>query len=280
MSNDAQLGIVRILRPYVGFEAIYEGQSSVKPIMFTEPTGDSTGGQMLDPSAGQSGYNPWLVRGVPVSPGQRVVIWLPAIVATELEVGTEPYNFLIWWRYRNAFDYRNSPERIPYHFPSQTPGVADTTPLIAGPRVVIPAAQQSVLFAEQEVATVGGRSIFNLRANDVSPRPGNDPFIFQPLIVDSSGATKNGVIQQGLLDPTVVGTPLADLPLYNSYDLIALGDELLIGAYRLGTTNVNFANWNFVGGIHTDILFSDLFGNGLGTAFTNIGIYIQTGKAP
>ena len=47
---DAQFGTARILRPYDGFEAVYQGQPASTPIMLSEVV-DPPGGDPLDPSA-------------------------------------------------------------------------------------------------------------------------------------------------------------------------------------------------------------------------------------
>ncbi len=268
--NDPQMGIVRILRPYKGFEAVYDAQPANTPIMFTE------GGMPLDQNAGNTGYSPYLLKGLPVVQGQRVSIWLPAIVANDLIGTIIPYSYLFIWRYRNVYDFRNDEARPPFSFPFQDQGIADTTAIIGGPRVIIPAANQSIVFSEAEVVTIGGRAVINVRANDASPRQGNIPFVLPPLILDSAGVTKNAVTQQGLFDPNVDATT-ANPPLYNTYDLVALGDELLIGVYRAVSS---IANWEFTTVPTADKIFSDLFGNGLGKTYPDIGIYVTVGKAP
>ena len=72
---DAQFGIAKILRPYAGFEADYQGNQVSNAIALTER------GIALDPLAGKPGYAPNLLRGLPVSLGARIVLWIPNVVA-------------------------------------------------------------------------------------------------------------------------------------------------------------------------------------------------------
>src|SRR3990170_573964 len=112
MIVDPQFGIVRVLRPYQGFEAIYQGHpatgSTAVPIMLSEA------GIELDEEARNkvTGYDPELVRGLPVPLGARVVLWVPFISAILLEVGASPYVYMPIWRFRNTADFRRS--KTPY----------------------------------------------------------------------------------------------------------------------------------------------------------------------
>src|SRR5271154_5270739 len=116
---DAQYGVVRILRPFAGFEATYTGKSTGgNPIAFTQ------GGLPLDPLAGQPGYAPTLLRGLSVPIGSRILLWIPAIEAVVGGVGV-PYSYSFAWRYRSVFDYRQN--RGPWHYAKQAAGVPDTT---------------------------------------------------------------------------------------------------------------------------------------------------------
>lgn len=259
---DPQLGIISILRPYAGFEAIYQGKAASRPIQFTE------GGVALDPQAGNPGYSPRLMRGFPVPEGARVVIWMPQVFFVTPGPVLGGYMWSIVWRYRNTFDYRT--QRLSYHFPKQGKGVTETgVPPGTGARVVTPAANQGILYSEAEPAGIA-RGVQNLRSLDVTvdatnPGPG-DPIL--PTGID-------GYYQQGISDPGVFGA-LASDPTYVVFDTVALGDEMLIGARRDVSV---VANWNFTAG-QADAGFSDLFGTGTGAALPDIGVYVNVGVVP
>lgn len=255
-------GTARILRPFEGFEAIYQGQSSFVPIMF------SLLGKATDPLAGDEGYSSKLLRGMPVPIGTRLDIWLPNINATDLFGPVlEGYNFEFTWRFRNAHDYRK--DVAPYHLAKQTGGAPDTTGGGNLPRVIIPAAYHSVVYNEAEPSAVRGNAVNNLRIEDISPRGGGT---LLPFLPDGT----SGIFQQGLLDPGIFST-VASIPTFNVYDIMAFGDEILVGVYRDFAT---LGPWDFTFATGVDFLFSALFGNGSGTAYPNLGIYISPGVAP
>lgn len=257
MMVDPQFGVARVLRPFVDFEDAYEGKAITVPIMVTE------GGEILDEQAGQSGYDPTLLKGLAVPFGARVTIQLP-----RLNGGTSPnvypYTWQITWRMRNLFD--NAQQRVPWHLPKQGAGVADA----GSPRVVLPASFQTVIYPESpEPAT--GITNANLRTEQVRVimATWNLPYI-------STAGVAQGIYQQGLFDPAV-SSSIAYLPLFGNYDCHALGDELLIGVTR---DSADFSgggaaepNWEFgVGG--TDRNFSLLWTS------PDVGINVLVGTAP
>lgn len=254
---DPQFGIVSIMRPFSGFAAVYEGITVTSPIMFTE------GGVALDAAAGSPGYSPSLVKGWPVPLGARVALWLPDVSYVPVAFGASfPYTWSIIWRMRNTFDYRT--QRLSFHYPKQGAGIPDTSVVPTASRVVIPAASQGIVYVQAEPSGLT-RAAQDLRSVDTVVASST---IGAPLL--PSGAV--GFIQQGILDPGV--TSQAKRPLYVTFDVTALGDELLIAVTRSATT---VANWTF-GSVDLD--FSKLFGIGLGAAHPDIGAYAMIGVAP
>jgi hypothetical protein len=252
---DAQYGIVHTLRPYTDFAHEYQGQSSRTPIMFTE------GGVALDPLAGQSGYDPALLRGNPCPEGARIVLWVPQIQPADPTTDGQ-YAWSVTWRYRNLHDARLS--RQSWHLPKTGSGVPDG----ANARVVIPAAKHTIIFNQAEptpsITTAGG-VIQTIRPEDFSTRfQGGDTQTNLPLVPGSG----TGHYQQGF------GSSLF-LPIYETFDLPAEGDELLIGLYRAVASDT----WDFTAG-HADVIVSELFGVGFGQAFPDIGVYLSFGSAP
>lgn len=267
---DAQFGTARILRPFDGFVPLYQGQPASTPIMLTEVV-DPPGGSALDQAADvrSPGYSPRLIRGVDVPMGSRVILWLPNIAANDPGTGTEiRYEWTLVWRLRNVYDYRNF--RTPYHYPKQVDGIAETG-AEAGPRVVIPAATQTLPYSQSpEPAGALANVVTNLRNEAVSV--GGTP-LSSPL-VPAGGI---GYFQQGVADPTTL--PIASRPLYQVHEVQAVGDELLIGLTR-STTLV--ANWDFTTPLVRDWQVN-LYLGGVGAAAPpkpDIGVYVMTGSAP
>ena len=266
---DAQFGTARILRPFAGFVDVYQGQPASTPIMLTEVI-DPPGGDPVDPLAAvrTAGYSPRLLRGIDVPFGSRVVLWLPAIYAVEAPSTVIRYQWTLIWRMRNVFDYRQA--RIPWHFPKQDAGAAETG-AEAGPRVVIPCATQTLHYSESpEPAAVTSNVTTNLRNESVST--GSTP-LSNPLLPDGT----IGYFQQGLGDPNV--SPIFSQPLYQLHEVQACGDELLIGLSR---DTAAVANWDF-----NTLLFNDwqvnfyLGGSGLAAPpKPDVGVYVLTGSAP
>lgn len=279
---DAQFGIAKILRPYAGFEADYEGKGvTTHPIALTER------GIPLDPLAGKPGYAPNLLRGLSVPLGARVVLWLPNIVGGN-SLGAYAYKYAIGWRLRSTFDYRQL--RGPYHYPKQGKGVPDTTaPPGKRDRVVKAAGWQTVTYTQPEpqpppvfpsVVPIfgdnGDRSVGNVHAEDLAVRGGT---LLAPLVPGGGP----GDAQQGVLDPgNILFGPKAVAPIYSIHEVQALGDELLLFVYRdvLSSSGGSQPNWNLsVGILPTDVQFSFYFGNGSGATFPDLGVYVMTGAA-
>jgi len=269
MSNDAQFGLARILRPFANFETAYQGVTSSRPIMFTE------GGKALDSQAGHPGYDPLLLNGLSVPFGARVLIWFTRVTGL---TGISPFDSsfpYIWqlsWRLRNVFDYQQN--RTPYQLGQSQPGVPDA----GSPRVVLPVATETIIYSQTPEPTYPTQPVSNLRSDTLRTEIGSAAVPF----VDPA-AVNTGVYQQGVFDP-VVDAGIADQPLFGPYDTHAKGNELLLSVRRnpdpASGGGAAQPNWDFAGGLAVDHVFSQLFGNGQGQVFPNIGIYVMTGTAP
>jgi len=261
---DAQFGIAKILRPYLGFDALdgspgsYQGKSALTPVMLTE------GGVALDEQAGHLGYSPVLLRGLSVPYGSRVTIWVPLVTPVSETLATAGYIWSVVWRLRNTFDFRQ--RRIPYHYPRQAAGV----PYAGSPRVVIPAASQSVIYNQSEPSTIVQPAIQHSYAEAIQ---------FQYSINLIAPLTPSGAF--GAMEQGIVNIPFGPggegiTTTYQVAELQALGDEMLIGLYRLESYG---ANWNFTPG-QVDAQLSALLGNGSGKIYPDLGVYVLTGSAP
>lgn len=262
---DPQWSVVKILRPWAGFEATYEPLDARVPIMFTQ------GGQPRDQRAGQPGYDPELIRGLPVPLGSRVLIWIPRITPSGVTTDGTPvlYEWLIAHRLRNVADFRRN--RKAYHYPKQGAGVPDG----ADPRVVVPVAYETVRYNQPELSTTTQTVSQHLLRENVSPLRG--PVTFE-LPANPGVGPPTGEMQQGILP---VANALARAPAYLLYETMAKGDELLIGALRQpGNLGGAVPTWDFAPA-GADNEFSVLFGTGAaGGPFPDVGIYALTGVAP
>jgi hypothetical protein len=248
-----EFGIVHIMRPYRGFEAVYQGQLSTRPIYLCEAN------KPYDPLAIKRtpGIDPHLVAGLPCVFGSRVVIWL-------LNLQVNEYTLRLVWRFRNLFDHRNSADRVPYHIAKQGPGVPELV-VDPGPRVVIPAAFDTAIYQQTEPANPPAQC--HAMINDVevvSPRVTLDP-----LMPDGV----RGAVCQGVGDPSGLGGDLT--PRWVQYEVQAAGDELLMSYQR----PVTFGQWQFLAG-QPDKLFADMLGNGTGVEYPDVGVYVSFGVSP
>jgi len=228
VTADAQFGMAKILRPFDGYDNVYQGLSAGGFAINL-----SEGGVPLDSNAGKPGYDPNLVRGVPVPLGSRIVLWLPCFGVSAKAMYR--YNYHIIWRMRTLFDFRTS--RVNYHLPRQAAGPRDTTPVTGGDRVVIPACVNPALYNSVNPGTPLGVS--DLEAYPELIIPSNNPAT--GTFLTPQGV--NGVVQQGIADPATV--PSANDPWWLYYETQAAGDEMILGVTR----NLPLpANWNFLPG--------------------------------
>lgn len=259
---DAQFGTTRVLRPIIGFEDTYEGESAARPIYCFE------GNEHLDKLAadGVPGYDPTLARGLSMPLGARVVLWVPSLFWEDQ--GDPPtvmgYEWIVIWRLRNVADFRRA--RIPYHLPKQGAGPNDTTaPPGTQARVVIPAAYNTITYIQAEPALQLARAVQHVHAEDLefSQTP-----VVGPLLPDGT----EQAVEQGILDPALIVD--ANRPQFMLHDLTALGDEMLLAVRRDSSTIVT---WDFA---TTDLRFSQFLGNGTGQQFPDVGVYVSVGSAP
>jgi hypothetical protein len=266
---DAQFGMTKLLRPQPSFVADYQGQSSLIPIMFTEL------GEPRDPLASVVNYDPNLIKGLPVCVGQRCFIWLPKFGAVTVTGTTSEYVWRLVWRIRNLNDMNVGAGRGPAHNWKQGVGVRDTAVVPNADRVVILAATETVTYNPTEPTSLTAGVIVNARVQDVGML-GDEPFdgstqnVLAPLIPAlAGGGTVTGVVQQGVLDPTL-WAPAATKWSWGVFETRAKGDELLIGLYR---TTAAASTWGFVDG-STDEVVADAL------ASPEIGPYVMMGSAP
>ncbi len=277
---DAQLTTVRVLKPFENFERIYQGKSAQIPIAFP---GDR------DPRAvsNQPGFDPNLMKGIPVPEGARVILWFPICFAPVPPASElfpfQFYSYRLIWRYQNLGSFRNPPtksKRPPFHFPRQSPGAPDSSSGTALPRATLPAAWHVIGYEQAEPASGSGDLV--VRIETITPRLDSLNQFVAPLLPNG----EPGIIEQGVLDPAVSGGN--GMPIFVPFWTDAEGDELIILANRSTITDTDDV-WDFTTAGSDpdapplgDLAFSNIYGTGNGAhePYRDIGIYMQTGTNP
>lgn len=144
MIPNPQYSLAKIIKPFTGFEDKYNG---------LDPEGNPIAiPGSLDPHAGEAGYDPNLLAGIPVPMGARIFLWLPRYFPTTYGVAALNYRYRFVWRLRSLPEQN---AQKPSHFGLRLKGTEQETysggdPEIAslnagaGERFVIPAAFESV----------------------------------------------------------------------------------------------------------------------------------------
>lgn len=293
VGNDPQFSSVHILRPYNGFETVYQGQAPETLLMWSEisSAGVNTG---LDPLAGRSGYSPNLVAGLSVPYGAKLSIWLPMVAITAARdnttgIPTMVYSWRAMFRIRNLRDYDLA--RKQFHMPMQRDGIPDTT---ASPtaRVTIPSAVETIkvnngYYYPASAATSQGRvmnsaGIQSLFVRREEPVTGSTQYIKSPIFA----GPVFGEIQQGSLPVTPKfggASGKSYLPFWFLYETEAKGDELVLGCYKEADGGGTLTNWDFAADAQDEIM-SALFGTDVGDLiaqegpFPSLGAYVLYGK--
>lgn len=241
---DPQLCPVKLLRPFEGFNTVYTGAASTRPIMFSEvmPSAVVRWGTPLDQETATVN-SPRLLAGVKVPLLARVLLWLPKFTWNS---GADGYRWVIQWRWRSMFAFKRKPG-TGWHFPLDAVG--------AGNLDVIPACDESIPYIQTEPAGALDRSVTNLRTEDIH---GGASDLGAPFTPDGG----SGIVQQGIASN--------ELPLWQWHETASKGDEVLIGLYRPASGGV----WNFgVGGVDSALLTAL-------NSDANIGIHLTYGIAP
>lgn len=272
---DAQFSMSRLLKPFTGFEEIYQGVSGEVPVAFP-------GGLAPEAQRGIPGYVNNLQAGWPVPIGSRVVLWIPLCLGKtpgNLQVFA-PYRYKLVWRLRSPVSGAlKFPPRPPYLFHNPKPGLgAANTAAPGDPRFYpIPAAFNSIAFEQTEPSAATTEAVSNIRSEvfdlvaNPTPLP-NGYTTFGPTGVSLD-------LQQGIWDPAFKAFGVAT-PAFFPIQTDAEGDELVILAQKIPDGEGSFGTWDFAG---DDLPFSFTYGDGNGTyqaPYDDAGIYILTGSNP
>lgn len=272
---DAQFSIVKVLRPYAGFEADYQGQSSRIPIAL--PGG-------LDENAGQTGYDPNLQAAIRIPLGSKVSLWIPTVWQVFASDGGPtflrplPYRWQVIWRMRSLADYRLNPGSTAYHLSSQSFG--------ANSQYIVPACQKVVIY-EGPTQTLDANPVGSPYLDETYAThqgimeryafPSETPI---PPLVPGGGTA---AFQQGLAN--IPSIDVNQQVTWNQITMDAEGDEMILLVDRLGAVveGTDETLWDFSedppDGYGKDYGFSLIFGDAAGT-FPNLGVYLMTGSNP
>lgn len=287
---DPQFSMATVLRPFDGFEAVYEGKAATQEIAFFPP--DENGAPMvLDAEAGKNGISPNLLRYTPVPLGSRILVYIPHAITWQESIPSPiietQYTYSFHWRIRNLESARSNMggggQPKPYH--SRTfKGRPDTTaPAESQQRFVIPAATRSVVVEQAEAAAgVLTQQIQHLRRERIQlVTTYTDNGV--PLLPNGN----EGEHMQGVLDPGQFQAAnlewIAKSALFVPFEFRCEGDELCITANRYDAWNTDPTPdpWTFGELDAPDAPFSNVYGtNVLGPTqerSRGIGIYLFTG---
>jgi hypothetical protein len=269
VQQDPQVTHAAVLRPFVGFEKIYQGRDPTVPLAFF-PSLPNAEQLILDPEAGSDGFDPKLMQFVKVPFGAQCICWFPHIWQGQSSFVQSTYKYTFVWRIRNVLSFQRSVRRgrdfaTPYHFMEDFIGKPDgLAPVATRNRYVVPCATRSVVVEQAEVAG-DATQVQNLRREDIDVRTQVAAFIDLPLLPDGT----SGHLQQGVLDPAQNGTPSYGAQ-FLPFRFTAEGDELLITATRV---DQELGDWDFETD-GADIGLSSLYGGG---TYPGIGIYLFIG---
>lgn len=268
---DAQFSVAGVVKPFLGFEELYQGQPVSIPIAIPGT---------LDQDAGKTGFDPNLLSAIPVPFGSKVCLWLPTIFnATMGNLTVQPYRYTFVWRVRNLADFIRN--RVAYQFPRQSPG--------EGGQQVVPAAVNSIVYEQMPVTFPTNRTAPLPSAFSAETR-GIQRVVVESIRFDSAvanaaispnstlGNILPGAYQQGLAAGQEGGNNSVS---FNQLQMDALGNEFLILVDREFDADDPSNTWNFQFG-QRDNGFSRFFGTNDGSrnVIRDMGIYVFTGSNP
>lgn len=287
VTSDAQFALARTLKPLVGFEEYYQGESAVQlvdgtrsvPVPFFDSAKFHPQYTGRDERAGEAGFDPDLLDFVPVPAGSLIKLWLPMLLNPSDGAATQAYRYQLEWRLADLGDYADG-RPGQYHLGQRSNGAPDDTIAPAATRILIPAATRSNIVNQAETTDPFFGQLGNVRREYLVVRAGDIPA--RPLIPQAPGSVVGvrGVYQQGLLSPTTY-PEIALEPQYVEVELVTGGDRMLITADRFGVDGEpveESSDWDFAAD-GLDHGFSFFYGTGDGAheALNNVGIKVFTG---
>lgn len=240
----AQFGMAKLLRPYKGWETVYQGRSSLEQILWL-PTDKDYNGIAYDPLADKPEYADTLANAMSVPLGAKLYIWLPRIGYAD-GATRAGYQWMIGWRLRtlNCFMQKKSG---PYHLPFFTQRAAGKG---IGAVIPLPYSVDGVVYEQaEEVGLALQRQHFK------QPESYNYPN--QSNVDHGASAARNPTnddvmfLQQGI--PVVNGSSPTVEGGFMCLEKVAKGDELVVSCFRANTAlgTYNFATGSVDASIKT-----------------------------
>ena len=252
--SDAQMGMFQVIRPIPEFEAIYQNVAGTIPIAF--PGG-------LAPEAGQPGFDPNLLAGIPVPLGSRLLVQIPMTIDLYTPIADYAYQFIFRTRNQTAVAEAILSGRLaaPYHLPSEAPGRKEIA-TASQELQFIPACSDVEVFEQPEPAL--GAATLNVKQQRYIPQ------ITQAWVQPLTAGGNASIWQQGAYQFSTAVDPSGPswVPLW----LDSSGDEMMILVYKINSG----VNWDFSG---VDQAFSNTYGTNDGglPLNPNVGILVSSG---
>lgn len=243
-----------VLRPPVGFEDLYQGQSASTPIPLV-PVSKSTADRfdVLDQDVSRTPIDNRLVRYTRVGRDSTLKLWFPKLYAVNQQSGVVEgyYQYEISWRMRQLADLATNPG--PWSL-ADSRGVPDTSSGSSLARQLLPSADGAIIVPQQ----IGDNA--------------------RPLV----GVGVSGTLSQGVYDPNSIAAASSLANTYYEPQIIhSRADEMLIQVRRVNDNDPT--TWDFTAAA-SDGPFSNYYGtNRSGTAhpiypFLGVLAYITTGQ--
>lgn len=201
-----EFSLARVAKPPADFESKYEG-------LGTEANPIAIPGT-LDQFAGDEGYDPNLLAGIPVPMGARIFVWLPKFIPSVYGGSALNYRFRLIWRLRSLGEQIADPKnQRESHFGRLLPGVNQVPATVGppvyteapinqgGPRFVVPTAFETVQIINNKFIVT-----------DIDPGAGETFAAVQKGTTDASG----DAISPGLQEPAEIAVVSARTNTYNS----------------------------------------------------------------
>jgi hypothetical protein len=245
--SDPQTSMCTILKPYQGFERIYQGQLLSVPVPLTGVEGTAVPLADLPPSGPD--YDPGMLRYVPVPMGSVINLWFPRIGQVGEGWAETSYTYQLRWRLRSIQD-RIASDSVKVYQTVQTKG-GITAPAASQPQLAVPASLGEVITPVLPTDYNGNLGL-NLQS---------------ATLADSQGFYGTSVLNV----ENIIRGPLYFPP----RQVLCVGNELAIYAYRVTSNPTD--QWDFT---NQDQGFSMFYGTGNPPSqhpwYPSHGIYLAT----
>ncbi len=254
--TEPQWSIAQFLKPFPGFEQVYQGQPGSKPIAFPG---------VLDSYAKKKlpGYDPNLLAGLTCPLGARVRLWIPlALSGAGLN---SVYQYQVIWRMRTIVDFVTGQEMgqvspaqaySGYHIGIGPYGQPEVLLDPATKRYFLPGSMETAVYPQAQPTSPNAGTPGVVQLQGQLLQPSTSALWTAPLTPSGVDASW----QQGVYP---INNSIVSAPSFVMYEFEAKGDEMSILATRIdGSDEVV---WDFTSD-EDDGAFSSTYGNSSGQA--------------